>query len=389
MEADTEETKQSKASKKHNTANGSDQETAPKKQKTADKTKTSNKSAQKQAGTVTPEKKKDKKKYWVLEFKNGTHKTFSNRAQITVYQHEFGDDDGNIREFKTAAEYHSYVGLKNVQIKEEPEESVVMTDKDVEEAAKINEYRKKNAPMNRIEIYTKTNKMTKAVLVIIYHKDKSGQLMWLHKASHLASNMNAYVSIKSTGLPTVDYILKHLDTIPLRDNSGDVNAIAFKQSKGGNKQKFDEYIPYSHFLLPLEELSNQEEEDQYIADVCTQLGEQLKSIQQSPVYYQILGDTVKEYSETLWEKMTKPGRGPTFLQYINSCTIKISKAENLNRHTTANKTTGLIEILRKHSTQNLKYTNESDNDSEESLEEEDNEEKGDDNFKHISNEPLP
>jgi len=198
--------------------------------------------------------------------------------------------------------------------------------------------------------------------------------------------MCAYVNIKSTGSPIVDYILKHLDTIPLRDNSGDINAIAYKQAKGGgNKQKFDEYIPYSHFLLPLQELTSDDEEEEYITDVCNKLGEQLKTIQQSPIYYNILGDTVKEYSETLWEKMTQPGRGPTFLSYIQSCSIKISKIDNLNRHTTAKKTSALMDILRKHSTTDLKYTEVlDDSEEEESVEQADEETEA----PHINNEPL-
>jgi hypothetical protein len=299
-------------------------------------------------------------KYFIFTLENGTFECFDNREDADEYFEEFGVVVSERKSFATKRAYNDYKKMLDKQKAaafQTPKSKVVKLDEKMSpaEIASVEKVKRRldnSKPKNRCDVYWKTSKRSKCVIILVRFKDTLGKDFWTLKPMHLCTCMRSYLPDFPVDNPEIQYALTNLDTLRMRDPNGGPNSVVCNVSKkGGNERKFDEHVVFSHFILP-DNIESECEETAYIQDTCAKIGEALKSIQSAPAYQSVLQHFV---SPRFWPMMTSPNSGPSFFEYVKDVKVNVIPLENMNTHAVLDDTKRLAELLLAHSTTSKKY----------------------------------
>jgi hypothetical protein len=216
----------------------------------------------------------------------------------------------------------------------------------------------------------KTNSRATMAAVIIAFRNENGQHQWFCKPDIFAVTMSSYVTHVPQDSEFIQKALQRISYMRRRDTEKGpehVKQMEWKPPNGGATKWYDQYIAFTYVDIPFADLHSDEEEEHYLLDNLTILGNTIKKIMQGALFLDAYKNTLK--SASMWNAMTQPKSGKNIIEYINDCKIKPMKCENINTYAVLQDTKDVMTFLfntrhtqRKYSREEKtdKNTNESD-----------------------------
>jgi hypothetical protein len=221
-------------------------------------------------------------------------------------------------------------------------------------------------PSNKIELMYKTNSRATMAAVIIAWRNENGQHQWFCKPDVVAITISSYVAHVPEDIPFVQDALQRMSYMRRRDpekGPESVETVVWSPPKGGKARNFDQHIAYTYVDIPFKELNNEEEEEQYLIDNLTTLGNTIKNIMQNALFLDAYKNTLK--SDHMWESMHNPKSGKNYMDYISDCKVKPMKCDNLNTYAVMTDTRDVMTFLfnTRHTERKYKREQEEDNEN--------------------------
>ena len=309
-------------------------------------------------------------RYWVFRMNNGEEEVLHTKDDAEEYEVENRDIIEHVFKFsnKDSLAKHQADSKKHkaATISTPNKPNAVSPDSKLSPEDRIKLDRisamiEQTRPTNKIELMYKTNSRATMAAVIIAWRNESGQHQWFCKPDVVAITMASYVTHVPEDIPFVQNALQRMSYMRQRDpekGPDTVKTVLWTPPKGGKSREFDQHIAFTYVDIPFAELGSIEEEEQYLHDNLTTLGNAIKNIMQNALFLDAYKSTLK--SDGMWDAMHKPKSGKSYLDYLAECKIKPMKCDNINTYAVLKDTKDVMTFLFNTRHSERKYKRESD-----------------------------
>jgi hypothetical protein len=303
---------------------------------------------------MPPKKRTPPTRYWVFRMNNGEEEVIHTKDEAEEYETENSDIIEQIFKFasKEAMTKHQNEAKKfksnNASSPPKPT-SVTPTPLTPEERIKLDRISamiEQSRPTNKIELMFKTNSRATMAVVIITFRNEHGHHQWFCKPDIVAVTMCSYATHVPQDNEFVQKALQRMSYMRRRDTEkgpDHVKQVEWKPPKGGESKWYDQHIAFTYVDIPFRDLQSVEDEENYLLDNLTLLGNTIKKIMQSALFLDAYKNTLN--SASMWKAMTEPKSGKNIMQYINDCKIKPMKCENINTYAVLEDTKSVTTFL--------------------------------------------
>ena len=268
---------------------------------------------------ITPDKKKGKKCVTLFVLTTGKHAMFQSTAIADRYASENGDAIVATHTFPSLAacqKFKTEFTQKPKQEKTNNHSHASLEDQAAIE--RINRRRIANAPSKTLMFLYKTSSFSTACIFFMRVLDQSGAPQWYYKQKDHTHTLKAYaedVSTKINGNQTMAMI-QNMDYTERRDLEKGENIIM--KTKG-----YVQYEQFSHFIIPVTDFKNEEQEKAYIEETLTFFGNEMKRIMTTTLYLGALRECTQSYAPTLVKHLFGEVPGIPFRQFIHDCRVVV------------------------------------------------------------------
>lgn len=164
--------------------------------------------------------------------------------------------------------------------------------------------------------------------------------------------IRGYFSVNVTNNDFVNEFFHNLDTAKQRDPSkGPNDAMA-----SGDSTVYKQYLGWTWFGIPHDQLSSEDEEQEFIESTLEGAHNAFKEAVSTPVFEEVLR---QQMSPGFFDICSKPQHGPNYIQYVQKAKTNIASCFNLNKHIVLDDTKRMKELLCHHELKKPKYADSS------------------------------
>jgi hypothetical protein len=319
--------------------------------------------AKKKNITVTPEKTKDPIIIWYYRLQDGSSIVCNDIAEVMLYQEEYDNVIQDRFTFTSQADYDKFLleeeeTKKNNQQKKKEEQQnnkkpkldTIAQEKAKALAKKVIQYRERNKPKNRLELYYRAVPMSTKAIVVVHYMNMRSQHLFYAKPKNLHENTKSFITelnsdeinipndnvVRNMILNMTHYRMRNPDSGPdsVMKTYGKTNNDNNNNNNNNSRKSYDEEVTVTELDMPNTIIKSLEDEDTYIREKLLIFGKTLLTIQGSDAFKEVLLDQ-------LTEKITKWMYGDnhtnvrfTFQQWCDSADIHIERIQNLNTYIT-------------------------------------------------------
>ena len=302
---------------------------------------------------VTPEKASKKGKKQITLFVLSTGKQIMIRSPVTAEKYALENGDAIV----ATHTFPTLVACQKFQNQFTPTPKIESSDKQThttleEQAAieRINRQRIANAPSKTLMFLYKVTSFSKACVFFMRVLDQSGAPQWYYKQKDHTHTLKAYADDISTMIngPQTKVMIDNMDYTERRDlEKGEDDVMKIKG--------YVQYEHFSHFIIPVEDFKNEDQEREYVEETLIFFGNQIKQIMTSTLYLGVLKECTSAYAPTLVKHMFGEIPGLPFKQFIQDCQVVVRPLREYTDVIVKNKVHFVRNILLEHDQSTPKY----------------------------------
>jgi hypothetical protein len=234
------------------------------------------------------------------------------------------------------------------------DDDVVFLDLTPEEKASVAEITsviKDNLPTMVMDYHYKVSRRSKVVIAVIRNLDATKNDIWFWKSRIFGTAQKGYFKVNPTQNDFVNEFFHNLDTVRQCDpKKGPNDALAQGSDKNANSYK--QYLSWSYFSIPYEQLQNEDQEREFIEATFESAHNALKEVVGTNIFKEVLKETM---SADFYNTISAPKHGPSFETYVKKSKTNVLPCTNLNTHVVLDDTKMLMELLCYHELKKAKY----------------------------------